>query len=122
MIRFVLLACCLVILNHCSNRWGHGASSAGLVAWNEDTTSPALFKIYKHRKFEYSITWHGKTEIATGSLKYGDERIYLIYKNYMQPAGMSNVLIMEASGKYLIQLASQDRPRLVLRIQGEPEH
>jgi len=102
----------------CTSKYAHKNAEVGMVAWNEDTVNPVVFKIHHDYTFEYRIRSNGKTHVAKGDTKYTHDTLYLLYKHDDQPTDMSDFLIREATGQYLIQLKSPGRPRIVMRIQG----
>ena len=112
-----LLISVLIILSvSCTSKNAQKYSPGTLVAWNEDAAHSITIIIYNNGSFEFSIKTPTHTDIATGKIKYTGDTLYLVYKD-SPPASLGNMLIEEPSGNYLIQLASSNHPRLVLRIQ-----
>lgn len=93
-----------------------------LLAWNEDTIHTYQFALIKGNKFRYTILHRGRAkneEYYSGTFSNPPslDTIFLKYDRDIRPKGMTNYLIREVSGEYLIQPFDNDTKRLFLRLQ-----
>ena len=118
MSRFAIWTCVSAIfcLSCSSANKGFSARDLTLVAWNEDTISPVIFKIFANKNFTYSIKKNGLVELWKGKILVSEDTIYLDYENGRVPPGLGTFLIEGAPGNYLIQLSPPASKRIVMRI------
>lgn len=93
-----------------------------LLAWNEDTIHSYQFALTKDKRFLYTII--KKDSVKSEEFYHGTflnqpsfDTIFLKYDRNIRPNGVTNYLIREVSGGYLIQPFENNSKRIFLRIQ-----
>jgi hypothetical protein len=117
---FILTACGSGKLS--SNKITKRYQDISLLAWNEDTVHSYQLALTKDNKFLFTIInndtlkseeyYHG-----IHSSQSSFDTIFLTYDRNNHPEGLTNYLIREASGGYLIQPFENGTKRIFLRIQ-----
>ena len=91
------------------------------IVWNEDTVHSYQIALSKKKKFLYTIvTKDGlkkSEEYYKGTFKLSKDTFFLTYYKDRQPEGVTNYLIVEVSGNYLIQPFVNTNRRIFLRVQ-----
>jgi hypothetical protein len=91
------------------------------VAWNEDTVNSYQILLLTGQKFSYTIVKKHREKIAEeyykGSFEFRNDTFFLKYHRGLQPMEVTNYLIREASGNYLIQPFSNSKKQMFLRFQ-----
>lgn len=127
--RPVLLLCCLVALfpiTACKNASPLQYSPEKLRAaiqtmavYSKDSTEQYLIAFLPDKKFIYTLL----EKDAAGHLQpcsyegYVDQlrdTLFLFYKNDVVPPGLTNYVVMEATGNYLIQYFTDTRKRVFM--------
>ena len=94
-----------------------------ILAWNEDTVNSYQFLLTAER-FYYTIIKidsSGKIEqYYTGTYKINRDTVFLTYKKGRQPADVTNYLVVEGSGNFLIQPLKTEGRRVFLRFRRRP--
>jgi hypothetical protein len=90
-------------------------------AWNEDTVMSYQFALRKGSRFTYMISEadaNGKITQVTyhGRIRSTDNVMLLLYEGGECPARMTDRLLYEVSGNYLIQDFKDGSPRQFMRI------
>lgn len=116
--RQVLLL--LLTVFFCNLAWGKPRPRVIAVAWNEDTLHSYLFTLKEDCSFEYTITDNEgikKQKQYEGRLRcmIGRDTVYLAYAKNKVPPGLMDYLVIEVSGKYLIQSFSNTKKRIFMR-------
>lgn len=98
-----------------------------IVVWNEDTVRSYALTLTKQKKFYTTIikrdSSNKKEENYGGVFKLSGDTIFLTYNKGLQPTEVTNYLLKEASGNYLIQPFANSDKRMFLRIQrSRPVH
>lgn len=125
---FVLFCLMIFILTACgsskssSDKIKKRYQDISLLAWNEDTVHSYQFALTKDNKFLYTIINNANLkseEFYHGTLSNQSfyDTIFLKYDRDTRPEGLTNYLIREASGGYLIQPFENVAKRFFLRIQ-----
>src|SRR5688500_3731168 len=77
-----------------------------ILAWNEDTVNNFQF-LLTSKGFYYTIikldSLKKIEQFFSGSYRITRDTVFLTYKKGRQPAGVTNYLVREGSGNYLIQ-------------------
>lgn len=97
------------------------------VAWNEDTVHTYQFELLNDGSFVYSIpdkSTEDKMAQYRGKLGclFGRDTVYLNYVKDKAPPGLTNYLIIEVSGRYIIQAFTDGRKRVFMRRKLEMPH
>lgn len=100
------------------------------LAWNEDTVLTWQFNLYRDKGFLYTI--HRQDSISgeirpysyRGKVKETADTLFLIYKGRKPSEKLTNFLVKEMSGSYLIQYFTDDPVRrMFLRCKKyDPRH
>ena len=125
---FIFSFLTIVLLTSCrtdkpsSNKTIKSYQDISLLAWNEDTIHSYQFAMTKDKKFQYTII--NKDSIKTEEYYHGTfsnqqsfDTIFLKYDRDIRPNGVTNYVIREVSGGYLIQPFEKNTKRIFLRIQ-----
>ena len=123
---FLFFAVAILWQAACTNS-GHVSPGKSFkkLAWNEDTVNACYFVLINDKKFSYTFITKEKEQqsqmVYTGDYTYSQDenegKIFLKYKNGIQPPGIANYLIIENLGNYFIQPFTNGRKRMYLRIQ-----
>lgn len=91
-----------------------------LWAWNQDTVHSYAIAILKGRRFSYTIcetdSVHRTEKYYNGTLRYVSDTLFLTYEKN-KPTGLTDFLVREVSGHYLIQSFTNGNKRIFLRVQ-----
>ena len=92
-----------------------------LKAWNEDTINVYQLTLLENKNFAYAIIKKEgdtrRTKGFTGIYKFSSDSILLTYDKNKYSPEITDYLIREASGDYLIQYFKNSTDRMFLRIQ-----
>ncbi len=121
LVTIVLLASCKTNKSS-SSKTENDYENISLFAWNEDSIHSYQLALTKDNRFLYTITKMDsvkKEEYYHGIIlnQPSLDTIFLRYDGNIRPHGLTNYLIKEVSGGYLIQAFENDVKRLFLRIQ-----
>ena len=89
-------------------------------AWNEDTVLPYKYALARDSSFIYTIASKDNNNKIVTKRFYGKaqsklDTIYLLYDKRIRPPKLTNFLIREITGNYLIQNDSNNTKRIFLR-------
>ena len=96
------------------------------VAWNDDTVMVYQLAMLKRDRFLYVVsrkdeTGNIKRIVYNGIIKYATDTFYLVYDDEI-PADLTNYLVLEISGHYLIQYFKNSSQRIFMRIREHGRH
>lgn len=95
-----------------------------LVAATDDTVHNYAVCVAGHHRFYYTITYGNqgpaaKREFYHGDWEYRADTLVLHYHKH-RPAGMTDYLLREVTGEWLIQFFTDGRQRVFLRMPRRP--
>jgi hypothetical protein len=91
-----------------------------MIAASDDTIHNYAIGIFQHHRFAYTITYGNQLPDATrefyhGTWQYRSDTLFLHYHK-KRPPGMTDYLVKEITGGWLIQFFTDGRPRVFLRV------
>jgi hypothetical protein len=95
-----------------------------MVAATDDTVHNYAIALLQHRRFAYTITYgnqqpDAKREFYNGTWLYRSDTVFLQYHK-KRPPGVTDYLLKEITGAWFVQLFTDGRPRIFLRIPSRP--
>jgi hypothetical protein len=108
-------------LNGCSKNRLYRNAVPLLVAWNEDTVNNYQLILLENKSFSYSIIKKegdlSKEEGCRGTFILASDSILLSFDKNKNDLQITDYLVREGSGGYLIQYFKNSSDRIFLRIQ-----
>ena len=91
-----------------------------MIAATDDTLHNYAIAIFRHHRFAYTITYgnqqpNAKREFYSGTWWYRSDTLFLDYHK-KAPPGIAGYLVKEFTGGWLIQIFTDGRPRVFLRV------
>ena len=113
-----IIAC---LFSACSNKMSAKNNRVLLAAWNEDSIMSYKLALLENKTFYYSLTLEkGDLPVTTaflGTYNYSADSVLLHFDNKWKEVNLTNYLLVEALGSYLIQYFINNNKRMFLRIQ-----
>jgi hypothetical protein len=112
----------IILLSSCYRKSVPGREDfPAMVAMTDDTIRNYAIAILQKHRFAYTIIYNNqqptaKRDYYDGTWRYHSDTLFLHYYN-KSPEGMTDYLVKEFTGGWLIQFFTDGRPRIFLRVQ-----
>ena len=118
---WIIFFCAVYFLTACSRKTFNIHPDPVLIAWNEDTVNTYQLTLLENKNFVYAIIKKEgevrRTKGFGGTYKFSADSILLTYDKSLYSVEITDYLIKETSGDYVIQYFKNSTDRMFLRIQ-----
>lgn len=121
--KILLLFTAFIALNSCHKRTipQKGNYPPPMIAISDDTFLNFAIDIVANHRFAFTISYgserpYAKHDFYSGTWEYQNDTLFLHFKE-KRPPGVANYLLKEITGNWWVQIFTDGRPRVFLRIQ-----